>query len=73
MEIKMLETRMGSPDGVSVFSYSKGKEYELPEGLARVFINEEWAKPVNTPSKTPRRKDKGAAPENKSKTKVKKP
>ncbi len=72
MKIKMLETRMGSPDGVSVLSYSEGEQYELPDGLAQVFIAEGWAKAVDGRVKANRKKDRGAAPENKSTTKNKK-
>ena len=72
MKIKMLETRMGSPDGVSVLSYIEADQYDLPDGLAQVFIAEGWAKMVDGRSKANRKKDKGAAHENKSKTKIKK-
>ena len=63
---------MGSPDGVSVFPYKKGGEYDLPDALARIFIAEGWAKAVGSRSKLNRKKDLGQAPENKTKTKAKK-
>lgn len=70
MKIKMLETRMGSPDGVSVLAYTGGEQYEVPDDLGLVFITEGWA--VDGRIKASRKKDKGAAPENKSTTKIKK-
>ncbi len=59
MKLKMLETRSGSPDGVSTVLYEKDREYELPDDLACVFIKEKWARTVG-------KKDLGPAPENKS-------
>ena len=59
MKLKMLETRSGSPDGVSTVLYKKNREYELPDDLACVFIKEKWARTVG-------KKDLGSAPENKS-------
>ncbi|MCH8209415.1 MAG: hypothetical protein IIA62_10255 [Nitrospinae bacterium] len=59
MKLKMLETRSGSPDGVSTVLYEKDREYELPDDLACVFIKETWARTVG-------KKDLGSAPENKS-------
>lgn len=67
MRIKMLETRTGSPDGVTVRSYAKGEQYDLPDGLAEVFVHEGWGKPVQARGRkqVTRKKDAGAAPENK--------
>jgi hypothetical protein len=39
----MVETKKGSPDGINVFEYAKGKSYDLPQGLADIFIREGWA------------------------------
>ncbi len=63
----MLETRTGSPDGVTVCSYAKGEQYELPDGLAQVFVHEGWGKQVQVRGRKPvtRKKDAGQAPENK--------
>lgn len=36
----MIQTATGSPDGLSVRTFDKGKQYELPEALAAVFVNE---------------------------------
>lgn len=71
MKIKMLESRSGSPDGISTLLYEKGQEYCLPDDLAWVFIDEKWA--VKASSTAAGKKDLGSAPENKSaKTRVRK-
>ena len=67
----MLETRTGSPDGVTVCSYARGEQYELPDGLAQVFVHEGWGKQVQTRGRKRRKKDAGAAPENKKQSIVK--
>lgn len=59
MKIKMLQTRSGSPNGVSTVLYEKDREYEIPDELAQIFLKEKWARPVG-------KKDLGSAPENKS-------
>jgi len=46
MKILMVETKKGSPDGINISEFAKGKEYDLPPGLADVFIHEGWAKIV---------------------------
>jgi hypothetical protein len=64
MKIKMKHTRYGSADGVRVDEYKKGDTYEVRESLAAIFLKEGWAVRVD---QTPRRKkDQGAAPENKT-------
>lgn len=40
VSIMMIQTATGSPDGLSVRTFEKGKQYEVPELLANVFINE---------------------------------
>ena len=40
MKIVMTETKKGSPDGLKVNTYEKGKTYEIPEELAKVFVEE---------------------------------
>jgi len=69
VKIKMLETRTGSPDGVSVCSYIKGEHYELPDDLARVFVHEGWGKQVQVRGRKrgTQKKDLGPALENKMK------
>ncbi len=66
MRIKMLETRTGSPDGMTVCSYARGEQYDVPDSLAEVFVREGWGKPVQERGRKPRRKNSGAAPENKN-------
>ncbi len=36
--VKMLRNKHGSPDGVRVNHYEKDVEYDLPEGLAKAFV-----------------------------------
>ncbi len=48
MKIRMLSTRRGADDGITVRTYEAGAEYELPEtprgqDLAEVFLREGWA------------------------------
>lgn len=45
MQIKMSETRKGSPDGVTVKEYEKGQVYDVPDALGEVFVANKWAKP----------------------------
>jgi len=58
MKIKMLKTRQGSPDGISVYTYCAEDIIDLPEELAKVFIRKRWAKKTES-------KNLGKAPENK--------
>jgi len=50
MRLIMEKTKKGSSDGVTVLTYQKGVEYDVPSelsfDLANVFINEKWAKEV---------------------------
>jgi hypothetical protein len=43
MNIRMLKTMRGSPDGIQVFEYRAGQKYDLPDDLAQVFLREGWA------------------------------
>jgi len=43
MNIRMLQTTRGSPDGIQVFEYRAGEKYDLPDDLAGVFLREGWA------------------------------
>lgn len=69
VKIKMLETRKGSPDGMTVCSYQRGEQYELPDELARVFVREGWAKQVQARGRKrgTQKKDLGPTLENKMK------
>jgi hypothetical protein len=46
MKVLMLASKKGSPDGIRVFLYESGKEYNLPDRLANIFIAEGWAESV---------------------------
>jgi hypothetical protein len=59
MKIKMLKTRQGSPDGITVNTYISGSTVDVPEELGRVFIRHRWARKVKAV------KNLGKAPENK--------
>jgi hypothetical protein len=67
VKIKMLATKLGSPDGRTVHTYARGEQYELPDDLAKVFVDEGWGKQVQAKARKQgdAKKDKGAAPENK--------
>ncbi len=64
MKVKMNRTCYGSPDGMRVAEYKKGETVDLPDALAEVFVQQHWAVKVDKTSR--RKKDQGAAPENKS-------
>ena len=44
--ISMLVTKDGSPDGIQVRTFEKGKTYDVPETLADIFLRERWAREV---------------------------
>lgn len=82
MQIKMLETKQASPNGVDINLYEKGRTYDLPDKLAADLILVGWAEEVmpETPDQDnvgagpgagpdqdeKEQKDSGAAPENKT-------
>ena len=39
-KLVMLETKLGSPDGITVKEYKEGESYEVPLDLYRVFVEE---------------------------------
>ncbi len=41
--VRMLTTRPGSPDGVTTHLYKAGQVYDLPDGLARLFLGDKAA------------------------------
>lgn len=49
MLVKMLSTKQGSPNGIVVRTYERGRTYELPGELAEAFINMAWAEPDEGP------------------------
>jgi hypothetical protein len=80
MKIRMLKTMRGSPNGVDIFVYREGEEYDLSRDaraldLANVFLREGWAesaekpapKPVEDKKTPPENKNLASAPENKGK------
>ena len=40
MQIRMLRTQRGSPDGLEVRLYEAGRKYDVPAELAAVFIGQ---------------------------------
>lgn len=40
MRVRMLKTKKGSPDGVTVTVYTVGQDYNIPDNLADVFVNQ---------------------------------
>lgn len=36
--IRMLKTEKGSPDGINIQVYERGREYDLPKSLSDVFL-----------------------------------
>lgn len=40
ISIRMKETKVGSPDGMHSYLYSKGETYDIPERLAKIFIEQ---------------------------------
>ena len=38
--VKMLKDCKGCPDGINVRPYYKGEEYNLPDSLGRVFVED---------------------------------
>jgi hypothetical protein len=43
MKVKMIKTKKGSPDGFTVCEYLIGESYDIPDDLAKVFIEMEVA------------------------------
>jgi hypothetical protein len=40
MKIKMLKTKKGSTDGCTINTYLVGRDYDMPDSLANVFVNQ---------------------------------
>ena len=62
MEILIKRTEYGSPDGISVFRYTRGERYEvdtrmMSRDLARSFLQMEVAEIVQDPSSASENKD----------------
>lgn len=61
----MLQDAPGSPDGITINEYSKGREYDVPAGLAAVLIAEHLAEEVVSTKRVPKANKKAAPSENK--------
>lgn len=51
IEVKMLKTTPGSPDGLTTVSFKEGKKYDMPSSLAEVFVDELEVAEIVVPSK----------------------
>ena len=69
MQVRVIESRRGSPDGIATPLYHAGKVYgpktvpRMPADLAAVFVREGWGEEVNPAAVEA--KALAAAPENK--------
>jgi len=68
VRVEMTATKKGDPGDRKTRTYKEGEVYDLPEELAVVFAENEWAKESKAKETTPEKeaKAKGSAPENKS-------
>lgn len=55
MKVRMKEDKKGSPNGIDVIDYEKGKTYDMPDVLAEAFIDQGLAAAVK-PQKPPETK-----------------
>lgn len=39
MKVKMIKSTKGAEDGITVKTYDAGKEYDIVEKLAKIFVN----------------------------------
>lgn len=49
MKVRMKEDKKGSPDGINVIDYEKGKTYDMPDVLAKPWIKGGLAVAVKPP------------------------
>lgn len=49
MKVRMKEDKQGSPDGINVIDYKKGKVYDMPDELAKPWIKKGLAVAVKPP------------------------
>lgn len=47
MRIKMIIRKQGSEDGLTIKDFQVGKEFDVCDKLAKVFIDNGWAAEVN--------------------------
>ena len=55
MKVRMRQDKKGSPDGVEIVDYKKGKTYNMPTELAEAFVDQKYASAVK-PRKSPETK-----------------
>ncbi|MDQ0417918.1 hypothetical protein J2Z48_002102 [Croceifilum oryzae] len=61
MKIRMIHTMSGSPDGLTIYVYEADQIYDLPSSLARIFLEEGWAREDKAMNKVPEVKASGRA------------
>ena len=62
----MTETQAGAPDGIHVTKYEEGKVYEIPEALAKIFVDEVGCAVRYVEGEPMEMKSEKAAPHNKA-------
>lgn len=64
MKIRMLTTAKGSPDGIRVFEYLQGEEYDLTKSLKELHLAENFVhhQKVAEPADKPIKETKTEAP-----------
>ena len=60
MQVEIIKTRQGSPNGYDVKTYKEGEVCDMPDALAKVFLKQKWAKKA-----VPENKDNGGSSDNK--------
>jgi hypothetical protein len=63
MNIKMTQTVKGSPDGVTVNTYSEGEEYSVPSELGVLFVKGDYAVSLDEKSDAKRAESGDVAPQ----------
>lgn len=53
IRVRILKPCSGSPDGITVIHYESGTEHDLPDDLAKVFIEMGVAGPVEDKTAVP--------------------
>ncbi len=43
VKVRMLHTKVASPNGIDIIPYLAGKKYDIPDQLAQMFIDHRWA------------------------------
>lgn len=66
MRITMNESRQAAPDGIHVVRLAAGETYDLPDDLARRYVDRGIAVAEKAEKAAPEDKSAGAAPANKT-------